>query len=497
MRCYKCNSELSPTRNRCSKCGTDVRLYRRLCRSSNVYYNNGLDKAKVRDLTGAVAALKMSLSLDKTNIDARNLLGLVYFEMGEAAMALREWVISSNMLDYDNDAIYFLQMIQGNPNKLDIISESIKKYNFSLKYAGEDGEDLAIIQLKKVIQTNPNLLRAYQLLALLYIHQKQYRKAESVLKKCLKIDRGNTTARRYMQEIRQQSKKEGKALAITKPNAVKTKTEEDDFEADQVIIPVYTKSFSSYFVTALDILIGLALGILIVYFVIIPGVKNKYAARFQEQLTSYQTSVSADKVTIAELNDTVSNLEEERDDLKKELAMIETADASDSSDGEDASDKDSLTSKERKQYNAMINLLIAKIDRDAEIDIAENASVLDIDDSYSEEMQKAYSYVMELYGDESEEYYNTAYAAYEEAEKLNAESDDSAMDRYSEAITYFESCISLNPDYGEAYLWLGVCEHHLGQIAKAKSHYEYFLENYSDLNESLTNVAQTQLESIE
>ena len=44
----------------------------------------GLAKAQIRDLTGACELLRRSVRLDKKNTNARNLLGLVYFEMGEA-----------------------------------------------------------------------------------------------------------------------------------------------------------------------------------------------------------------------------------------------------------------------------------------------------------------------------------------------------------------------------------------------------------------------------
>ncbi len=52
---------------------------------------------KVRDLSGAVESLNRSIKYDKRNIDARNLLGLVYFELGETVMALRQWVVSQNI----------------------------------------------------------------------------------------------------------------------------------------------------------------------------------------------------------------------------------------------------------------------------------------------------------------------------------------------------------------------------------------------------------------
>lgn len=105
MRCYKCNSVLSDE-DYCLKCGADVSVYKIVVKASNSYYNQGLEKARVRDLTGAVTALKTSLSLNKKNIKARNLLGLVYYEMGELAMALSEWVISLNLKQDRGGGIY-------------------------------------------------------------------------------------------------------------------------------------------------------------------------------------------------------------------------------------------------------------------------------------------------------------------------------------------------------------------------------------------------------
>ena len=89
MRCYKCNSVLTDN-DYCLKCGADVSVYKIVVKSSNSYYNLGLAKAQVRDLTGAVSALKTSLKINKSNIKARNLLGLVYFEIGETAFAVHQ-----------------------------------------------------------------------------------------------------------------------------------------------------------------------------------------------------------------------------------------------------------------------------------------------------------------------------------------------------------------------------------------------------------------------
>ena len=93
---------------------------------SNFFYNDGLEKAGVRDLTGAIESLQQSLRMDKNNIDARNLLGLVYYETGEVVAALSEWVISKNLRPEDNIADDYMDMVRNSPSKLEDINQTIK-----------------------------------------------------------------------------------------------------------------------------------------------------------------------------------------------------------------------------------------------------------------------------------------------------------------------------------------------------------------------------------
>ena len=85
MNCYNCGVELTE-HDFCTNCGADVVHYKKVISVSNFYYNDGLEKANVRDLSGAIVSLTECLKLNKFNIDARNLLGLVYFEMGETCL---------------------------------------------------------------------------------------------------------------------------------------------------------------------------------------------------------------------------------------------------------------------------------------------------------------------------------------------------------------------------------------------------------------------------
>lgn len=141
------------------------------------WYNDGLRKAKIRDLTGAETALKKSIRFDKYNKDARNLLGLVYYGRGEITKALAIWTVSERLIPVNNVASEYLNKFRSSKSTMEAIDQTVRKYNQCLQYCRQGGEDLAIIQLKKVVAEQQDFLRAYQLLALLYLHTEQYAKA--------------------------------------------------------------------------------------------------------------------------------------------------------------------------------------------------------------------------------------------------------------------------------------------------------------------------------
>ena len=205
MFCYKCGCELGRT-DHCPNCGADVATYKKIIYTSNYLYNDGLEKARVRDLSGAILSLKNSLWYNKDNLDARNLLGLIYYEIGETVAALAEWVISKNINDErlhlrENLGADYLDQVQASRQTMENLDNSIERYNQALECCYTDNLDVAVLQLKKVLQINPHYLRARQLLALLYIENGNHRKAYRELEKCLRIDVGNTTTLRYMSEV--------------------------------------------------------------------------------------------------------------------------------------------------------------------------------------------------------------------------------------------------------------------------------------------------------
>ena len=295
MRCYKCNSVLSDE-DYCLKCGADVSVYKIVVKASNSYYNQGLEKARVRDLTGAVTALKTSLSLNKKNIKARNLLGLVYYEMGELAMALSEWVISLNLKQDRNVAEVYIRKVKSNPNKLELINQAAKRYNIALAKAKEGGDDVALIQLKKVAATYPKFIRANLLLALIYMKRNEDERALKVLHRVLKIDRNNTLALKYIDEINGASQ--------TQPadgnEEYYRNSKRKPLSGNDVILPRNSyKEPSSGVFTVVYILLGVVIGAALIWFLIVPAKlqssqhENNYTIKkYSEQLSGYSVEIT-------------------------------------------------------------------------------------------------------------------------------------------------------------------------------------------------------------
>lgn len=206
MNCVNCGAFLTDMDlDYCPNCGYNVLIQKKVDYLSKSLYNQGLEKASIRDLSGAIACLKQSLIYDKRNIQARNLLGLVYFETGEVVAALSEWVISKNLQPARNLASEYISKLQANSNKLKAINVTIKKYNHALLLCREGHEDMAAIQLRRILSQNPKLIKGYHLLALIQIKNQEWNKARRTLRKAARIDKTNTTTLRFLREVEEQT----------------------------------------------------------------------------------------------------------------------------------------------------------------------------------------------------------------------------------------------------------------------------------------------------
>ena len=328
MRCYNCGCDLTG-QNFCTNCKVDVTNYKLVVSASNLFYNDGLEKARVRDLSGAVTSLCQCLKLNKNHVDARNLLGLVYFELGESVQALNEWVISKNLQSKKNVADDYLNLIQSNPGKLDALNATIKKFNQALTYCYQGSLDLAVIQLKKVLSMNPKYLQAHQLLALLYIHSEEWTKARKELDRCLKIDVNNTIALRYTQEINQllgeseSPKSQGKNKSGGRASVQKSKSvSEESYQyqsGNETIIQPYKVSEGKTVTSIGNLIIGICIGLAVAWFLILPARIQNAKASVNEEMKAVSEQLDVKSATISELESKVNALETNKQKLEGQL----------------------------------------------------------------------------------------------------------------------------------------------------------------------------------
>lgn len=447
MICYRCGQDVGDAK-RCPNCGADLTVFWKVRRISNSYYNLGLQQAEVRNLSGAVESLKNSLKFNKYNIDARNLLGLVYHEMGETVDALSEWVISQSYQPKDNLANRYLDEIQKNRGQLDTINQTIKKYNQALHYCQQDSRDLAIIQLKKVLSMNPKLIKGHQLLALLYLQDGKLELAKKSLRNAGKIDANNTTTLRYLKEVNTQLKEKSPSK----------KPKDDDLVSYQsgnetIIMPKRFKESSlgsmlAYIVT------GLVVGAAVTAFLIVPSVKNQAKEDAKQQILEASDTISSNGQTIKDLEQQVSDLQ---DQLEEEANNNEKV------------------ADQIKTYERLLNAYVSYTADDV---IAAGQALDKVNTSYLS--KKAKSIYRDLNDEVRSQYldklYQEGYGYYQRG-------------KYEDAITDLQKIVDEEEDFqdGSAAYYLAQSYRKNGDLDSAKPYYQYVIDKHPGTERARTS----------
>ena len=292
---------------------------KRFLYQSNQWYNDGLKKANIRDLSGAIASLKKSLQYNRDNVPARNLLGLMYYGRGEVAEALVEWIISKSIKTHGNIATYYIKKVQESPSELDMVNQAIKKYNQCLMYCQQGGEDLAAIQLSKVIAAHPTFLKAYQLLALIYMEAEQYAKARQMIRRAHKLDTTNEITLRYMHELKQLRNDKAAKIKENKEQAVSYK-----LGNETIIQPVSaTLKDNATMMTILNIVIGIIVGAAVIWFLFVPSVKQKITQKTNKEVIAYSEQIAAKESEIDLLNKELAEYKATSDATANEMAIAQ------------------------------------------------------------------------------------------------------------------------------------------------------------------------------
>ena len=289
---------------------------RRLEQISNGYYNLGLSLAKERNLSSALNALSISLGLNKKNIDARNLYGLIQFEMGEETKALISWVISININPINNPAQNYLQKLRNKSAYLEKSQDAISKYNKAISQIKTVNYDMARITLKQAVDIRPHFVKAMLALALLDIREGKSSEAKKLLENVLAIDRFNTKAITYLEEMKPLTEKNArkeKLSVIGSP--VKKEKPVENVNNGMPVTEIY-KNYSGMF-TAINVGIGLIVGACAMVFLYMPTMKvalnnahNKEIVEISQQLNDVNLSIETLKSENEGLNEQVNKLTE-------------------------------------------------------------------------------------------------------------------------------------------------------------------------------------------
>jgi len=466
VNCFICGRPLTEV-DYCTSCGTDVRMYKKIMAASNYYYNQGLEKAQVRDMSGAIANLRQSLRFNKYNIDARNLLGLCYYDTGEVVKGLVEWVVSKNLYPERNLASIYLTALQNNPTKLDAINQTIKKYNLALAYVQQDSTDLAIIQLKRVLSIHPNFLKAHQLLALLYIQSEQYDRAKKELAKCLKIDAKNLTTMRYIAEVRTRETPEEADQKKRKSN-ISSNTITYVSDNETIIQPVGGNDRRGVG-TVFNVILGIIVGAAVACFLLIPGRDSANDSKAQEELRVVSEQLDKKTGDIADLNLQIERLNNEKEALQTSLDNVVGAGGSE------------------QAMNIVMQAAQAYMDNPEDLDrIADILEPMDMNEAEaieSESFQALRSFLVNKVGPAS-------------AEKYASEGEEAyKKDLYEDAITAYQKAMEYGLVTEDMLYNIAASYNATGDTVNAKKYYENLIERYPDTEKAKR--AQNFLEEIE
>ena len=443
MKCVKCGHNAGND-GFCTGCGFDNKHIKKAYNTANYYYNLGLEKANMRDLSGAVSCLEKALTYNKSQKDARNLLGLVYYQMGEAGKAYIQWKISAQLVTIEeNLANLYIRDMEEHPAIFESINESAKKFNLAISYAKQGSDDLAMIQIKKVLSLTPNFVRGHLLFALLHMRAGDNNAAKADLYNALAIDNYNTTALRFLTELGEKPKNAPQLV-----NAEKLRPENDNLKN---VRPVdhYEDPNREQWKQFVYMLIGLAIGVVAMFVLVIPSVRAGVSVDYNNLKKEYTQTVQEKDSEISQLQEDKQSLETENDNLKSSLSVYE------GTDGEDSM-YDSLLKATRQfaipNYVECANYL-AKIKKK---DLPSKTSK----DMYQEMKDTTYPSAASILYDSGMEKYNKY--------------------QYEEALKDFKQAYKYSDKNYETLYQLAMCYKRTGDVDKATQYFYDIINNSGD-----------------
>lgn len=323
MQCPNCQATYT-SGNKCPQCNIDTVLYMGIVRLSDKLYNQGLDRLKNADFTYGIEALKKSVNVNKNNVPARNLLGLALFEVGHVGEALKHWVVSLSLLKSDNPAQDYIDQVHKNARSLEKLNDSIGMYNKALEHIKQKSDDLAIIQLKKAVETNPRFVDALNLLTLCYLIQSDKDRAASAVERVLVLDVQNPAALNYYTALNPGRSRPSLRIANAPRKQPQTASSYSAISIQE------KKSTNFHIAEILFFIIGAISAVAVVWFLFIPALNSEHDAevgRVRQQMVEAET---IHEESLQQKSNAMEDLQNQIDDLNSVIvANVAAADLQD------------------------------------------------------------------------------------------------------------------------------------------------------------------------
>ena len=285
---------------------------------SNQFYDKALERANMRDLSSATLYLKKSLKFNKNNFKSRNLLALIFYEVGATTDALVQWIISRDIhkeqtYNPAKDTIIVIQNEKDTP----MAFESIKQYNEAIDNIEMDRYDLALMKLYKSVELNQNNIKSMTLLSILLLLRGDHIKAGAFLRKCQKIDIGNRLVNDLMDyTLRNTKKREVREKKLSNIYSIRK------LESDDAILPkIYVKLSDNQKV--IFVVVGMIIGILAYTMIISPNVRYNVRNNANEELVKYVDLVNDQNKVIRDLSIENEQLKTDYDSASVRLRAYE------------------------------------------------------------------------------------------------------------------------------------------------------------------------------
>lgn len=451
MKCQNCGFEFFEGCH-CPGCGVDVYVFQKARSVSNRLYNEALSLAEKQDLSGAATKLEQSLLFDKNNIPARNLLGLIDCERGRIGDALRHWIISTSLQPENNLASEYMEYLQRNAREMEKCNDAIRMYNQAITYLKQGSDDLAIIQLKKSIDNDPNFLDAYNLMTLCCIEDKNMKRAQHFNEIVLRRDIRNPIALHYAQLIGNLPAPSGfKKAEARKVEKMKAKVKKTDGNPP---IPRYKRKEKNNAALAkrdlLAFLVGVAVAAVVILVLVVPALNEGTTAKIKELETAVENYAGETKMSPEEVLEMRTELNQLQEENKK------------------------LRSEENKQAN--LELLETAVAQMTDSDFEGCVTTLDSIDtvSFSEEDLAKYNSVK-----------TTAYPKAADAYYTKGKSQF-LSNHFTEAKTYLETALKYTDKENfvdDALYYLGKIAEEDGNAEQAKKYYNQIISDYPESNQ--------------